>query len=158
MIESEAKIGISVKFWHPELSNIGICEIGDFSVIHAGVHIHDFVRIGKHCQIEAQAFIPTGVTLEDEVFVGPGVIFTNDPKLDKTGSAKGDWQPTPTLVEKGARIGAGARILAGVTIGKGAIIAMGAVVLEDVPKGDVVAGVPAKFIKNVKYEPEEESA
>jgi UDP-2-acetamido-3-amino-2,3-dideoxy-glucuronate N-acetyltransferase len=156
MIEKYAKIGERVKFWHAELSNIGICEIGDDSVIHAGVHIHDYVRIGKHCQIEAQSFIPTGVTLEDEVFVGPGVIFTNDPKLNKTGSAKGDWQPTKTLVKKGAKIGAGARILAGVTIGNGAVVGMGAVVLEDVPDYHVVVGSPAKFIKTVKYEPEPE--
>jgi acetyltransferase-like isoleucine patch superfamily enzyme len=154
MIEKEAKIGSNVKFWHPELSNIGICTIGDFSVIHAGVHIHDFVTVGKHCQIEAQAFIPTGVTLEDEVFVGPGVIFTNDPKLNKTGSAKGDWQPTPTLVKHGAKIGAGARILAGVTIGRGAVVGMGAVVLHNVPDWHVVAGIPAKVIKMVDHLPD----
>lgn len=160
MIEKWAKIGERVRFWHPELSNIGNCEIGDDSVIHAGVHIHDSVKIGKFCQIEAQSFIPTGVTLEDEVFVGPQVCFTNDPKLSKTGSFKGDWKPTSTLVMKGAKIGAGARILAGVTIGRGAIVGMGAVVLKDVPAWGVVAGVPAEMIGTVdlpdtfKYKPE----
>lgn len=156
MIEEWAQIGKNVKFWHPELSNIGKCFIGDDCVIHAGVHIHDYVKIGKGCQIEAQAFIPTGVTLEDEVFVGPGVIFTNDPKLDQTSYQKGDWKPTPTLVKKGAKIGAGARILAGVTIGEGALVGMGAVVLKDVPDWECHVGSPAKFYKHMKFLPEAE--
>lgn len=143
----ESIIKNGVRYWHPELSNIGDCSIGENTVIHAGVHIHDGVVIGKNCQIEAQAFIPTGVFLADEVFVGPGVIFTNDPKLNQTGSLKGDWEPTPTVVKRGAKIGAGARILAGVSIGKNAIVGMGAVLLESVPDNTVYVGNPAKCIR-----------
>lgn len=157
MIEPKATIGKNVRFWHPELSNIGECVIGDRTVIHAGVHIHDRVVIGKDCQIEAQAFIPTGVVMGNEVFVGPGVIFTNDPKLNQTGTQKGDWEPTLTLVDSGAKIGAGARILAGVKIGKGALVGMGAVVLKDVPDYEVHVGNPAAFIKSISpYQPEVE--
>jgi len=157
MIEKGAKIGERVRFWHPELSNIGICSIGDDSVIHAGVHIHDDVVIGKHCQIEANAFIPTGVIISNEVFIGPGVIFTNDPVLTQTGKYKGDWKPTMTVVKEGARIGAGAMIKAGVVIGKGALIGMGAVVTESVPDGQVWVGNPAKFLRFVRtFEPEPE--
>lgn len=135
-----------VRYWHPELSNIGNVIIGQGTVIHAGVHIHDKVIIGENCQIEAQVFIPTGVIIADEVFIGPGVIFTNDPDLKQTGSNKGDWRPTETFVESGVRIGAGARILAGVKLGKGCLVGMGAVVLKDVPAGATVVGIPAKVI------------
>lgn len=91
------------------------------------------------------AFLPDGVTLEDDVFIAPGVIFTNDPKLDVKG--KECWKDT--VVKKGAKIGAGAMIRAGVTIGEGAIVGMGAVVLNDVPAGEIHAGNPAKFIKKI---------
>lgn len=155
MVEKEAKIGKNVKFWHPELSNIGICEIGDNTVIHAGVHIHDGVKIGKNCQIEANVFIPTGVTIEDNVFVGPGTIFTNDPRL--LDIPRSEWKPTPTLVKAGAKIGAGARILAGVTIGKKALIGMGAVLLKSVGDWEIWVGHPAKFTLKHTFDRNEES-
>lgn len=136
-----------VKYWHKELSNVSEkAWIGDGSVIHAGVHIHDDVKIGKRCQVEAQVFIPNGVTIEDDVFIGPHVVFTNDPTL--RGNRE-NWQPTKTLVKKGARIGANSSILAGVTIGEGAIVGMGSVVLIDVAPRTLYAGNPAKFIKNL---------
>jgi len=133
-----------IKYWHKRLSNISKkAEIGDGSIIHAGTHIHDEVKIGKNCRIEAQVFIPNGVILEDEVFVGPQVCFTNDPKL----FMQEDWKPTQTLVKRGAKIGANATIRAGVTIGENAIIGCGSVVLKDIPSGEVWAGNPASKIR-----------
>lgn len=134
-----------VKKWYPHLSNISDkSEIGEGTVIHSHVSIHDDVKIGKNCQIEAQAFIPNGVTLEDEVFVGPGVCFTNDSKLNVKRS---EWEPTPTIVKKGAKIGANATIRAGVTIGENAIVGCGSVVLHDIPPNEVWAGNPARKIR-----------
>ena len=100
--------------------------------------------IGDRCKIEAFAFIPSGVTIEDEVFVGPHAVFTNDlhPR------AMGDWDITPTLVKKGASIGAGAVIVCGVTIGENAMVGAGAVVTKDVRPGALVIGNPAHEIKN----------
>ncbi len=136
-----------VTYWHVHLSNVSrAADIGDGTVIHAGVHIHDDVKVGERCQIQAEAMLFNGVTLEDEVFVGPGVIFTNDPKLD---TARNEWKPTSTLVKKGAKIGAGAMIRAGVTIGEGAVVGMGSVVLNDIPAGEMWVGNPAKLLKKV---------
>ena len=134
----------NVKYWHKELSNISDdALIGQDTVIHAGVHIHDRVIIGSRCKIEALAFIPTGVIIQDDVFVGPGVIFTNDPKPDLSDK---DWKPTRTLVKKGARIGAGAMIRAGVTIGENAMVGMGSVVLKDVPDNSTCVGNPCRIL------------
>jgi UDP-2-acetamido-3-amino-2,3-dideoxy-glucuronate N-acetyltransferase len=138
-----------VTYWHKELSNISkspFTAIGEGSVIHAGVHIHDYVIIGKRCKIEAQAFLPNGVVLKDDVFVGPLVCFTNDPTFK---NMDGEFVPCGTTVKRGAKIGANATIRAGVTIGEDAIIGCGSVILHDVPAGEVWAGNPAKFIKKV---------
>ena len=133
-----------VKFWFPELSNVSDkAEIGDGTVIHAGVQIHDEVKIGKFCLIEALVFIPNGVTIEDGVFVGPHVCFTNDPTLIPFGKT---FVPTPTRIRKGVRIGANSSILAGITIGEGAIIGMGSVVLSDVPAYETWVGNPARCV------------
>lgn len=131
-----------VKLWHEHLSNISEkATIGEGTVLHAAAHVHDDVVIGKDCQIEAQVFIPNGVTLEDNVFVGPMVCFTNDLTLD---TPRNEWEPVKTLVKKGVRIGANATIRAGVTIGENAIIGCGSVVLKDIPPGEKWAGNPAK--------------
>lgn len=123
--------------------NLYGCKIGDGCRIAAFVEIQRGVVIGDRCKIEAFAFIPSGVTIEDEVFVGPRTTFTNDlhPK------AVGDWSITPTLVQKGASIGAGAVIVCGVTIGEGATVGAGAVVTKDVPAGATVIGNPARAVK-----------
>lgn len=132
----------SVEFWHRELSNISPqAVIGEGSIIHAGVHIHDTVVIGKNCKIEAGAFLPNGVTLEDNVFVGPHVCFTNDAKLTEP------FEISPTLVRNRAKIGANSTIRAGVTIGENAIIGCGSVVLEDVKDNEVWAGNPARLLR-----------
>ena len=122
--------------------NLYGCRIGRDCKIAAYVEIQRGVVVGDRCKIEAFAFIPSGVTIGDEVFVGPHVCFTNDlmPK------AVGDWSATPTVVEKGASIGANATVVCGVTVGENALVAAGAVVTKDVPRGAIVAGNPAKVI------------
>jgi acetyltransferase-like isoleucine patch superfamily enzyme len=123
--------------------NLYGCKIGKGCRIAAYVEIQRGVTIGDRCKVEAFAFIPTGVTIEDEVFVGPHVCFTND----KRPRAVGDWEVTPTLVKKGASIGANATIVCGITIGEGAMIGAGAVVTKDVPAGATVVGSPAKLVR-----------
>lgn len=129
--------------WYPHLSNISkLAFIGLGTVIHAGVHIHDLVVIGKNCKIEACTFLPNGVTLEDSVFIGPHVVFTNDKTMDMDH----EWEPISTLVKKGACIGANATILAGVTIGENAKVGAGAVVTRDVAPNTTVVGNPARVL------------
>lgn len=132
-----------VKYWHKELSNISPkAKIGDGSVIHSGVHIHDDVVIGENCKIEALVFIPNGVTLSDNVFVGPGTVFTNDKSL----SMSKDFKPLKTQINANVRIGANCTILPGITIGEGAIIGAGSVVTKDVEKYTTVVGNPARIM------------
>lgn len=131
-----------MKIYHPEKSVILTKEIGKGSKIHAQVWIGKNVKIGKNVRIQAFVFIPDGVELEDNVFVGPGVIFTNDADLRCEG--REFWKKT--LVKRGVKIGAGAMIRAGVVIGENAIIGMGSVILNDVPAGKTYAGNPAKEI------------
>jgi acetyltransferase-like isoleucine patch superfamily enzyme len=121
--------------------NLYKCKIGKNCKIAAFVEIQKDVTIGNSCAIEAFAFIPTGVTLEDEVFVGPHVCFTNDKKPKAVNPG---WKVIPTVVKKGASIGAGAIIVCGVTIGEGAMVGAGSVVTKDVPPNTLVVGNPAK--------------
>jgi acetyltransferase-like isoleucine patch superfamily enzyme len=129
--------------------NLYGCEIGDESRVGAFVEIQKNAVIGARCKISSHTFICEGVTIEDEVFVGHGVLFIND--LDPRATAGGkpqteaDWKLVPTRVCRGASIGSGAVILAGVTIGAGALVGAGAVVTKDVPPGAVVVGNPARF-------------
>jgi acetyltransferase-like isoleucine patch superfamily enzyme len=128
--------------------NIFGCKIGKNCKIAAFVEIQKDVTIGNCCAIEAFAFIPTGVIIEDEVFIGPHVCFTNDkkPRVINPG-----WKVIPTLVKKGASIGAGVVILCGVTIGQRAVVAAGSIVTEDVSPNTLVCGNPAKPIKKVNW-------
>jgi len=128
--------------------NIFGCKIGKNCKIAAFVEIQKGVTIGNNCAIEAFVFIPSGVTIEDEVFIGPHVCFTNDkrPRAVNPG-----WKTTPTVVKKGASIGAGSVILCGITIGEKAMIAAGSVVTKDVPPKTLVAGNPAKPVKKIDW-------
>lgn len=137
------KVGNNTKIWHPELSNIGNCTIGDNCIIHSHVWIGDNVIIGNNVKIQSFSFIPDGVVIEDNVFIAPHVCFTNDPQLEIKG--RGCWKKT--LVKNGAKIGANASIKAGVVIGENAVIGMGSVVIKDIPAGEVWAGNPARRIK-----------
>ena len=128
--------------------NLYGCKIGKGSRVAAYCEIQKGVKIGNNCKIEAFAFIPSGVTIDDEVFVGPHACFTND----RVPKAVGDWEITPTLVKKGASIGANATIVCGVTIGKNALVGAGAVVTKDVPANAIVVGAPARKIGSRKPE------
>lgn len=155
MIEKSARLGKNVKIFHEDLVNLYGCEIGDNTKIASFVEIQKNVKIGKNCKIEAFAFIPEGVTIEEGVFIGPHVCFTNDklPRAaNKDGSLKTaeDWEVTRTLVKERASIGANATIICGVTIGENSIVGAGSVVTKDVPQNSVVVGNPAKAIGKVK--------
>ncbi|MBR0717999.1 acyltransferase [Bradyrhizobium liaoningense] len=147
----DVKLGRDVRIFHPELVNLYGCEIGDESRIGTFVEIQAGAKIGARCKISSHSFICEGVTIEDEVFVGHGVMFTND-KYPKATTADGrpqqasDWTLQRTHVGRGASIGSNATILCGVTIGEGASVGAGAVVTKDIPPGAIVAGVPARVL------------
>ncbi len=153
-IADDVKIETGVQIHRPELVNLYGCTIGADSSVGAFVEIQRGARVGRLCKISSHSFLCEGVTLEDEVFIGHGVMFTNDrhPRAARAGRLlqDGDWQVIPTLVRRGASIGSGAVILCGVTIGEGAIVGAGAVVIADVADGATVAGVPARRIGSVK--------
>jgi UDP-2-acetamido-3-amino-2,3-dideoxy-glucuronate N-acetyltransferase len=121
-------------------TNLYGCRIGDRTRIGPFVEIQRGAVVGADCKIQSHTFICDGVTIEDEVFVGHGVMFVND----KRPRAAGEWELLPTVVERGASIGSGAVILGGLRIGSGALVGAGAVVTRDVARGEVVAGVPAR--------------
>ena len=155
MIASDVRLGADVTIYHSDLVNLYGCEIGDSCKIGAFVEIRKQVRIGRNVKIQAFAFIPEGVTIEDGVFIGPHVCFTNDKypsAVNPDGSLMepSDWQIIPTLVKQGASIGANATILCGITIGEYAMVGAGAVVTHDVPARAVVLGVPARAVGHVR--------
>ncbi len=149
-IASDVKIGQRAKIF--AFTNLYGCEIGDDTKIGAFVEIQRGARVGNRCKVSSHSFLCEGVTIEDEVFVGHGVIFIND-RYPRAANADGslqtekDWSCVPTLVKKRASIGSGATILCGITIGEGATIGAGAVVTKDVPDGAVVAGNPARPLR-----------
>jgi len=143
-VSENVRLGKDVKILHPELVNLYGCELGDETRVGPFVEIQRGARIGRRCKIQSHSFICEGVTIEDEVFVGHGVMFINDRVPIAMNE---DWKLEPTLVRKGASIGTAATILCGVTIGEGALIGAGAVVTHDVPAGARVAGVPARLMR-----------
>ncbi len=133
--------------------NLYGCTIGDHSKIGAFVEIQKNAVVGRNCKISSHTFVCEGVTIEDDCFIGHGVCFINDiyPRATAEGQlqTEADWVVEKTLVRRGASIGSGATILARVTIGEGAIVGAGAVVTRDVPPRTVVAGNPAKVLREL---------
>jgi acetyltransferase-like isoleucine patch superfamily enzyme len=139
-VDSRATIGSGSKIW----VNVQIREgaqIGDDCILSKDVYVDHDVRIGNRCKIQNSVSVYNGVTIEDEVFIGPNACFTND-KVPRANSP--DWTVTPTLVRRGASIGANATVVCGVEIGQFAMIAAGAVVTKDVPAFTLVMGNPAR--------------
>jgi len=124
--------------------NLYKCRIGRNCKIESFVYIEEGVSIGDNCKVKPHTFIPSGVVIGNDVFIGPGVVFTND----KHPRAVGEWTMGRTVVEDGASIGAGAVILPGVTIGRNAVVGAGSVVTKDVPSGSVVYGNPSRAPRN----------
>jgi UDP-2-acetamido-3-amino-2,3-dideoxy-glucuronate N-acetyltransferase len=151
-VADSVQMGREVIIMHPQLVNLYGCSIGDGSRIGTFVEIQRGAHIGARCKISSHTFICEGVTIEDEVFVGHGVMFINDRNpsaVTASGELKtdADWKMETTTVRKRANLGSGAVIMCGITIGEGALIGAGAVVTRDVPAGAVVAGVPARTIR-----------
>ena len=153
-IAPDVSLGESVLIHHPELVNLYGCSIGDETRLGSFVEIQKGVAIGARCKVSSHTFICEGVTVEDEVFIGHGVMFTNDrhPRATADGrpQTEADWQLAETRVRRGASIGSGAVILCGVTIGREAMVGAGAVVTHDVPDFAVVVGVPARAVGDVR--------
>ncbi|MCE3259964.1 MAG: Acetyltransferase [Bacteroidetes bacterium] len=146
------KVGQGVRIFN--FVNAYGCSIDDNSKVGAFVEIQKGATIGKNCKISSHTFICEGVHIEDNVFIGHGVMFTNDlfPRAtnpDGSAQTEADWKLIETFVKKGASIGSNATILCGITIGENALIGAGAVVTKDVPANTVVAGNPGKVIKNL---------
>jgi len=151
-IARDVKLGKRVQIF--AFTNLYGCEIGDDVKVGTFVEIQKGARVGSRCKISSHSFLCEGVTLEDEVFVGHGVIFINDRYPQATTSqgelkTDADWTCIPTTVKRGASIGSGATILCGVMIGERAIVGAGSVVTKDVPAGAVVAGNPARVLRQV---------
>lgn len=149
-IAPDVKLGAGVQL--SKFINLYGCEVGDQTKIGAFVEIQKNVRIGKNCKISSHTFICEGVTIEDSVFVGHGVVFINDPYPRATNThgelqTEKDWKVEPTLVKKGASIGSGATVLSNVVIGENALVGAGSVVTRDVAPNTVVAGNPARLLR-----------
>jgi acetyltransferase-like isoleucine patch superfamily enzyme len=154
-IADDVVLGNDVRIFQPDLVNLYGCTIGAESKIGAFVEVQKNASIGARCKISSHTFICEGVTIDDEVFIGHGVIFTNDryPQAvnhDGTLQTEADWTVVPTRVKRRAAIGSNATIIAGVTIGVSALVGAGAVVTSDVADYAIVAGVPAKVIGDVR--------
>ena len=153
-ISANVVLGHGVKIFQPDLVNLYGCTIGDQTKIGAFVEVQKNATVGQRCTISSHTFICEGVSIEDDVFVGHGVMFINDlyPRATSDGrlQTEEDWQVVPTRVKRGASIGSGAVILAGVTIGEGALIGAGAVVTHDVPDHKIAKGVPARLGRDVR--------
>lgn len=149
VIAPDVKLGRDVKIHH--FVNLYGCEVGDGSSIGSFVEIQKGAHVGRNCKISSHSFICEGVRVEDEVFIGHGVMFINDkyPRATTEGGSlqtEADWNVIPTVVQSRASVGSNATILCGVTIGHGSIVGAGAVVTRDVPPGATVAGNPARQI------------
>ncbi len=153
-IAPDVVLGRNVTIHHPSLVNLYGCRVGDDVKVGAFVEIQKGASVGDRCKISSHTFVCEGVTIEAEVFVGHGVMFTNDPypraSLEGRLANDDDWTVVPTRVREGATIGSGAVILCGVTIGEHAMIGAGAVVTRDVPAYAIATGVPARITGDMR--------
>jgi len=146
-VAADVRLGDNVKL--AQFVNLYGCEIGDNTKIGAFVEVQKGARIGRNCKISSHTFICEGVTIEDNVFIGHGVMFINDmyPRATTPGGmpqTEKDWTVENTLIQRGASIGSGATILARVTVGENAMVGAGSVVTRNVPPNATVAGNPAR--------------
>jgi acetyltransferase-like isoleucine patch superfamily enzyme len=151
-IAPDVKLGKGVKL--SKFINMYGCEIGDDTKIGAFVEIQKNASVGRQCKISSHTFVCEGVTIEDNVFIGHGVMFINDiyPRATANGQlqTEADWKVERTVIKSGASIGTGATILANVTIGENAIVGAGSVVTKNVPANCIVAGNPAKVLRKIE--------
>jgi len=157
-ISPDVKLGVGVKIY--DFVNLYGCEIGDNSKVGTFVEIQKGAFIGKNCKISSHTFICEGVTVEDNVFIGHNVTFINDAYPRATNAegslqTEADWVCTPTLIKKGASIGSSSTFLCGVTVGEGAVVGAGSVVTKDVPPYTIVAGNPARILRQIHGEKHE---
>jgi len=148
-------LGHNVRIFHPHLVNLYGCAIGDDSRIGTFVEVQRGAVIGARCKVSSHSFICEGVHIEDEVFIGHGVMFTNDRRPQATNAdgspqSEADWTVLPTVVKQRASIGSNATVMCGLTIGANALVGAGAVVTRDVPDFAIVAGVPARVIGDTR--------
>jgi UDP-2-acetamido-3-amino-2,3-dideoxy-glucuronate N-acetyltransferase len=150
LIADNVRLGKNVHIYN--FTNLYGCEIGDDVKIGTFVEIQKGAKIGNRCKISSHSFICEGVTLEDEVFIGHNVVFTND-RYPRATTENGelqtdaDWECIPTLIKRGVSIGSGAVLLCGITVGENAMIGAGSVVTKNVPPGAIVAGNPARVMR-----------
>jgi acetyltransferase-like isoleucine patch superfamily enzyme len=149
-IAEDVKLGANVKL--SRFINLYGCEIGDETKIGAFVEIQKNSRVGKRCKISSHSFICEGVVIEDNVFIGHGVTFTNDMYPRATAADGGlqteaDWDVRPTIIRRGASIGSGSTLLCNLSVGENAIVGAGSVVTKDIPANAIVAGNPAKILR-----------
>ncbi|MDZ7295111.1 MAG: N-acetyltransferase [candidate division KSB1 bacterium] len=155
LIADSVKLGKDVKIY--DFVNLYGCEIGDGTKIGTFVEIQKGAKVGRNCKISSHTFICEGVTIEDNCFIGHGVVFIND-RYPRATTPEGalqseqDWVVVPTVVKRGASIGSNATILCGVTIGENAIVGAGSVVTRNVPPNTIVAGHPARVLRRINQE------
>ena len=154
-IASDVVLGNGVRIFQPDLVNLYGCSIGDETKIGAFVEIQKNASVGARCKISSHTFVCEGVEIEDECFIGHGVMFMNDlypsaVNQDGTLQTEADWQIIKTKVRRRASIGSNATIIGGVSVGEGALVGAGAVVTKDVPDFAIVAGVPARVIGDTR--------
>jgi acetyltransferase-like isoleucine patch superfamily enzyme len=152
-IAEDVQLGANVRL--SSFINLYGCEIGDETKIGAFVEIQKNARVGKRCKISSHTFICEGVTIEDNVFIGHGVVFVNDtyPRATASGGrlqTEEDWKVELTVIKRGASIGSGATILSNISIGENAIVGAGSVVTKDVPANAIVAGNPARVLRHIQ--------
>lgn len=157
-VAADVKLGANVKL--SKFVNLYGCEIGDETKVGPFVEIQKNARIGKRCKVSSHSFICEGVDIEDNVFIGHGVTFTNDTyprstNSDGTLQTGSDWEVRPTVVRKGASIGSGATLLCNLSVGENAIVGAGSVVTKDVPPNTIVAGNPARVLRSINTQRED---